>query len=169
MLLLHGDDPWIELPAARSLAAQAAGGRTCAEVGWPMSADYGPLQPGPHQRIAEARNDAQQARQHAGEQVSRMSSQLFDAQRQLAQTQQAAHGLQEQNQHLPRLKSALLADTHVLSQERDEARASWCTTSRIPPCFAPPAPSCTPRCAWITCWASARPARPSQRPRRPSR
>ena len=122
MLLLHGDDPWIELPIPPAALQQAAGGRFCAEVGWPMSADYLALSSLAHQRIAEARNDAQQARQHAGEQVSRMSSQLFDAQRQLAQAQQAAHGLQEQNQHLRSQKSALLADTHVLSQERDEAR-----------------------------------------------
>lgn len=41
--LLHGDDPWIELPAREALAAQLRGGAGCVlevELGWPMSADY---------------------------------------------------------------------------------------------------------------------------------
>jgi len=38
-ILLHGDDPWIELPVSHALSA-AQGGTLEVEVGWPMSADY---------------------------------------------------------------------------------------------------------------------------------
>ena len=43
LALLHGDDPWIELPIApAALAAMGSrhGGALEVEVGWPMSADY---------------------------------------------------------------------------------------------------------------------------------
>ncbi|MFD2378074.1 glycosyltransferase [Ottowia pentelensis] len=111
MLLLHGDDPWIELPVPPAALRQAAGGRFSAEVGWPMSADYLALASLTHQRIAEARQQASQA-----------ANELFEAHSRLARAEQTSHGLQEQNQHLRSQKGALLAHTHVLSQERDEAR-----------------------------------------------
>jgi GT2 family glycosyltransferase/2-polyprenyl-3-methyl-5-hydroxy-6-metoxy-1,4-benzoquinol methylase/glycosyltransferase involved in cell wall biosynthesis len=40
MALMYGDDPWIDLPIAPQLLAQAAGGLLSVELGWPMSADY---------------------------------------------------------------------------------------------------------------------------------
>lgn len=42
LLLLHSDDPWIELPLSADIRRQiSAGGATLqATVGWPMSADY---------------------------------------------------------------------------------------------------------------------------------
>lgn len=42
LLLLHGDDPWIELPLAPEVLSQIAGQGARLEVlaGWPMSADY---------------------------------------------------------------------------------------------------------------------------------
>lgn len=41
--LLHGDDPWIELPVQAALSSMGQGAAGCAlevELGWPMSADY---------------------------------------------------------------------------------------------------------------------------------
>jgi hypothetical protein len=43
LTLLHGNDPWIELPLAAALAAQPdllRGACLEAELGWPLSADY---------------------------------------------------------------------------------------------------------------------------------
>ncbi|MDR0274717.1 MAG: methyltransferase domain-containing protein [Burkholderiaceae bacterium] len=40
MALMHGNDPWIELPIPPQALAQAAGGVLSVELGWPMSADY---------------------------------------------------------------------------------------------------------------------------------
>lgn len=39
LVLLYGDDPWLELPVGAALQ-QAAGGRLEVDLGWPMSADY---------------------------------------------------------------------------------------------------------------------------------
>ena len=43
LVLLHGDDPWLELPIPQDVVAactHTAGATLEAEVGWPMSADY---------------------------------------------------------------------------------------------------------------------------------
>lgn len=43
LVLLHGDDPWLELPIPQNIVTAAtctAGATLEAEVGWPMSADY---------------------------------------------------------------------------------------------------------------------------------
>ncbi|MBH1964525.1 MAG: methyltransferase domain-containing protein [Comamonadaceae bacterium] len=40
LALLHGNDPWVELPITAPVAAAAAGGHLEVDMGWPMSADY---------------------------------------------------------------------------------------------------------------------------------
>ncbi len=40
LALLHGSDPWVELPITAPVTAAAAGGHLEIDMGWPMSADY---------------------------------------------------------------------------------------------------------------------------------
>ncbi|MEO8247969.1 MAG: methyltransferase domain-containing protein [Burkholderiales bacterium] len=75
VVLLHGDDPWIELPIAPSLVGASAGGALEVELGWPMSADYLALAGVASDlsaRIAEA--DAQT--RHLAEREARTADQL---------------------------------------------------------------------------------------------
>ena len=103
MLLLHGTDPWIRLPVPAAALQQAAGGRLEVELGWPMSADYLALANLAHQGIRDAQQGMERAEQRADD--------LFAQSTRLAQ----------QNEHLRGEQSSLLARTHFLSQERDDA------------------------------------------------
>ena len=110
MLLLHGSDPWIELPIAAAALAQAAGGALVVELGWPMSADYLALASATEQRVARAEQGLRDEREQSRR-----------TQAALGELQQAHHALGEQNQHLRGQKQALQAHTLHLSRERDEA------------------------------------------------
>ncbi|MDO5626114.1 MAG: glycosyltransferase [Pseudomonadota bacterium] len=101
-LLMHGDDPWIQLPIPADALAQAAGGQLEVRMGWPMSADYMTLAGLARQReldMAAVRNER-----------DALTQRLNDMQR-----------LSRQNEHLLDQKQALLAHTHTLSRERDDA------------------------------------------------
>ena len=117
-LLLHGDDPWIELPLPADALQQAGGGALEVELGWPMSADYLALAGLTERRVAEAEQRVQAERRQ------REASQAHaDATRvELDRLRQQAHGLDAQNAHLRTQKQTLLAHTQQLARERDEAR-----------------------------------------------
>ena len=128
-LLLHGSDPWIELPIAAAALAQAGGGQLEIDLGWPMSADYLALAGLAQQRIAAAELSL-----HANQTALDAARHDFDAARQemlrtIDTLTQQSHGLSEQNDHLRQQndhlrqqKQALLSTTRSLAQERDEAR-----------------------------------------------
>jgi GT2 family glycosyltransferase/2-polyprenyl-3-methyl-5-hydroxy-6-metoxy-1,4-benzoquinol methylase/glycosyltransferase involved in cell wall biosynthesis len=114
LLLLHGDDPWIELPIPAEALAQASGGALQVELGWPMSADYLVLASTAEQRarhVADARADAARAQRELAAQTAQA-----DTERELRQR------LEQQAQHLRAEKQTLLLRSHELSRERDEAR-----------------------------------------------
>ena len=72
VLLLHDDDPQIDLPIPAPALAQAAGGAFEVELGWPMSADYLALAGAVEQ---QARQTAE-ARRQLAEQTRRIEPQL---------------------------------------------------------------------------------------------
>ena len=130
-LLLHGDDPWIELPIDPALASRAAGGALEMEVGWPMSADYMALAGAAQQmQLNRDRVDAEHARL---EQQLRDARNTHEAQQQaLQQKLRAQHEQLEveiaqlrtataHNAELRRRNQELLARTHTLDAERNEA------------------------------------------------
>ena len=134
-LLLHGDDPWIELPIPWPALARAGQGALEVELGWPMSADYLALAGLAEQRIAQAEL-ALRAERAASEAARRDAARQFDTQQQeitreraaasqaaqaIAALHQQTHGLTEQNTHLRAQKQALLATHQTLARERDEA------------------------------------------------
>ena len=135
-LLLHGDDPWVQLPIPEAALADCGGGQLEVELGWPMSADYLALASLTEQRVAQAELAAQSERtlrESSDAQAHQASLRLdaahrdFDrAREQLSETiahlQQQTHGLNEQNEHLRQQKQALLSSTLDLTRERDEAR-----------------------------------------------
>ncbi|MFT4193404.1 glycosyltransferase [Ottowia sp.] len=110
VLLLHGSDPWIELPIPDDALAQAAGGTLDVQLGWPMSADYLALAGTAEQHIAAAQADAAEARRQLAERAAQADIESEARQR-----------LEQQSSHLRGQKQALLQHTHVLARERDEA------------------------------------------------
>ncbi|WP_298437627.1 glycosyltransferase [Ottowia sp.] len=99
VLLLHGADPWIELPVPAAALAQAGGGSLDVRLGWPMSADY----------LALAAS------------AERYATALAERSAEADTERQARQRLEQQAQHLRAQKQALLQQTHALSRERDEA------------------------------------------------
>ena len=110
MLLLHGTDPWIELPIPKDALAQAAGGSLEVDAGWPMSADFLALSGVAQQKIWTAEQSARAARDDRD---------AFQARWQ--KTSQEAQSLSEQNTHLRMQKQTLLSHNNELSRQRDEA------------------------------------------------
>ncbi|MDR1969711.1 MAG: glycosyltransferase, partial [Burkholderiaceae bacterium] len=121
VLLLHGSDPWIELPIPAGTVAQARGGVLDVQLGWPMSADYlalaGAAQTAAAARLELSRQLSEQTRLTAQERDSR---QLLEQQH--TQERDAGERLKQQNRHLRMQKQALLEQQAILSRERDEAR-----------------------------------------------
>ena len=106
ILLLHGSDPWIELPIPADVLVQATGGALDVQLGWPMSADYLALA-GAAERYAATIADTR--------------SQLAERTTQADIEREARQRLEQQAGHLRGQKQALLQHTHVLARERDEA------------------------------------------------
>ena len=121
-LLLHGEDPWIELPIPADTLARAGGGALEADLGWPMSADYLALAGMAQRRIAQLELNLQTTRSEADERLGAVRDELSRTEARLSDAQQQAHGLGEQNEHLRQQKQDLLTATHTLARERDEAR-----------------------------------------------
>lgn len=113
LLLLTGDDPWIELPIPPQLLAQCMHAGPCVlevEAGWPMSADYLALAP------------RTQALQMQASHTERMLSQLQQAHRQTQQELARLAPLTQehadlQSQHA-QLHHTLQAHIHALENSR---------------------------------------------------
>jgi O-antigen biosynthesis protein len=131
LVLLHGNDPHVELPVpAQALAAAGTGGVLEVELGWPMSADYLALaeqvQPLRRQvdesqaRTRQALSEAGQARQEAVELQSRLEM-LAQTQAQLAEkleSQERQHkSMSEEKNSLSRQKAALQGELLALGQQ----------------------------------------------------
>ena len=109
LLLLHGDDPWVELPVPRAALEQAGRGSFEVDMGWPMSADYLALA-GAAQRLQSRRDEN-----------ARLGEQLKAAQQELQLAREQHDTALKQNEQLRERNQALQIDTHALSRERDEA------------------------------------------------
>ncbi len=110
LLLLHGDDPWLQLPIAPDCLAastHAAGAILEVQLGWPMSADYLALasafQPLALQLEAQARNAAG-LRDQLGQSSAAFSHQLArstaDLSNQLARSESLILASGEENRRL---------------------------------------------------------------------
>lgn len=115
LLLLHGDDPWIELPLTPELAANAAGGALEVELGWPMSADFLALA-GTVQRL-------QFSREHADRQRAALSAQLEQAQTRSRALQQRLEEALSHHQQLPEQLIEARSEQEDLQDWLDEAQA----------------------------------------------
>ena len=113
LLLLHGDDPWFELPIDTAALARAAGGTLEVDMGWPMSADYLALA-GVAQRL-------QQGRDRSARLIEQLQATRDELQQQLGQLAEQHDTALKQNEQLRERSQALQIDTHALSRERDEA------------------------------------------------
>lgn len=105
LLLLHGDDPWVELPLAPGLLKTIAktGARLEACVDWPMSADYlqasatiNQLQATQQQSVARLQQEVERLTQ----QVSTTESSRLELQAQLKARLQDARAVQDEKRHL---------------------------------------------------------------------
>lgn len=125
-LLLHGDDPWIELPIPLPALARAGQGTLEVELGWPMSADFLALAGPAQQAISRLESTLHAERDDAARRLAGIQDELAQVQTRLSgtvdQLRQQTHGLAEQNEHLRAQKQSLIATTHTLARERDEAR-----------------------------------------------
>ena len=106
LCLLHGDDPWLELPIPDAALSGAAGGCLEVDLGWPMSADY--------LAMSDVANQLQHVRQ-AHAQLDERIGQLGTAHE---QTVQALH--EEHQQAL----NALIKN-HEQALQRLAARNQW--------------------------------------------
>lgn len=135
LVLLHGDDPSIELPVpAAALAACVACAQTVLEVelGWPMSADYMALVElvVPLQRQVEAmrlqsqHDHAQEAqrleaaRAQADRELGQARDEAIEARRAAAEAQAAAEQLAARQKELDAHNQSLREDKNVLVRER---------------------------------------------------
>lgn len=112
LLLLHGDDPWIELPISAPQLEQARGGTLEIDAGWPMSADY--------LALAGAAQRQQHNREQAARQLTDAHHQLHALQADLATQQQHQQALQQQHQALGDEHQQLQDEHHELQSEHDE-------------------------------------------------
>ncbi len=92
LLLLHGDDPWFELPLSQQQLAGAANGTFELEAGWPMSADY--------LALAGAAQRQQHRREQAARQLAQEQTRLQLLHEQYAALQAERQQLQQQHQQL---------------------------------------------------------------------
>lgn len=120
-MLLHGDDPWLELPIPADVFAdqqRLAGARFEVELGWPMSADYLALAQvvAPLQARMQAEEQAAAARQHhlqeALERERRETAEALERER-----REAAQALDNVRKEA---EDALSANSQVISQRNDE-------------------------------------------------
>ena len=119
VLLLHGSDPWIELPVPAEALAQAGGGALDMELGWPMSADYLALAGAAEQRAQQAAaaqaaaHEALRQRDELRDDLTRQRDELRDD-----LTRQRDELIRERNQ----LRDELPRQRDELVRERDQLR-----------------------------------------------
>ncbi|MDA8445927.1 methyltransferase domain-containing protein [Paracidovorax valerianellae] len=127
LLLLTGDDPWMELPIPREiLTAHGGEGATLdIELGWPMSADYlalsnavFPLQ----DRISTLEKDAAQAQRDAEQRLRETREALEREKQSLGDQKDALEGdkrtLEYHNQALQEHNQTLKSSTETLLRQR---------------------------------------------------
>lgn len=109
-LLLHSDDPWLQLPIPPEAVARAAGGSLRANLGWPMSADFIALASHYHQHVTRVlRQRADEARAWQDERA------------QLLQRAQRGEQLERRTQHLEEQLRQQQVLLHSVNADRDEA------------------------------------------------
>jgi GT2 family glycosyltransferase/2-polyprenyl-3-methyl-5-hydroxy-6-metoxy-1,4-benzoquinol methylase len=151
VVLMYGNDPWIELPISPQVLAQVAGGALTVELGWPMSADYLALASLVRARIGQVEHERAQMTEQferertwmtgqlqettqnlhqqmqsfatAQDQNQQLRQQMSDTQNENQQLRQQMSGTQNENQQLRQQRLELIARTRDLSRERDQARA----------------------------------------------
>lgn len=127
LLLLTGDDPWMELPIPRDVLAAHAGRGAALDIdlGWPMSADYltlsgavFPLQ----DRIATLEKDAARARHEAEQRLNQTREALELEKRALGEQKEVLEGdkrtLEYTNQALQEHNATLKDSTQTLLRQR---------------------------------------------------
>jgi len=119
MVLMYGNDPWIELPVPPLALAQAAGGVLAVELGWPMSADYLALSGLVRAKLADQVHRLQQHSQALENEREQITQQLHDLQRQAREIEREAKRVQNLQRQQQR---EFIVRTRDLSRERDEAR-----------------------------------------------
>ncbi len=118
LLMLHGDDPWVELPVAAALAGCARGGALEIDAGWPMSADYLALADAGREFAREiAARDAQvaEARAQAASLSARTAQELLELERLRA----SFEAVSEQRDTLMQRQAALKKEVRKAEQARD--------------------------------------------------
>ena len=130
LLLLAGDDPWLELPVATDVLAQALqtpGATLDVELGWPMSADYLTLtsRVQPLQEHISQLEDRHQQQQTALTQQQATIEQQQAALQQKAQqnTSEALSKAAAQYQQLQRQQQTLLQERTRLQADFDQLAA----------------------------------------------
>lgn len=119
LLLLHGQDPWIELPLGRQQLGQAAGGTLEVEAGWPMSADYLALA-GAAQRQQHSREQADRELARAQTRAQGLQADLAALQQQQQTTDTALVQLQGEHRELQDEHQELQDEHQVLQDEYRE-------------------------------------------------
>ncbi|KQR41384.1 methyltransferase domain-containing protein [Acidovorax sp. Leaf160] len=119
LLLLTGDDPWLELPVPAQALALANGGALAVDLGWPMSADYltlaGSVQP-LQRRVAELGDELH----HAQTVVQDRDATLRELHEQMAAKHQAlmdAEALQAKERH--KLESLVEKERTLAAETRN--------------------------------------------------
>lgn len=119
MVLLHGDDPWIELPIAPDVVGQAA--ELEVQLGWPMSADYlalahtvDPLASDIAQLQEEAAQEAAAHAQAAAQAREQIDAILQQKAVEAARAAQSLEDLSEQNRLLREHRRGLNSELHSL-------------------------------------------------------
>lgn len=118
MLLLSGDDPWLELPVPPSVwhgSALAQGGTLEVDLGWPMSADYLALS----QSVRPLQEALRHTREQATQEREQLQARLADTAAALALARQRADGLEATNLTLNRERAQLQDATRRIQQDFD--------------------------------------------------
>ena len=135
--LLHGDDPWIELPLPETAVQRSRGGRLEVELGWPMSADYIALARSTGELAARLSDNEERAvariallngemaglRESLGRDIDAMTEKARGLHLQVESLTRQIETVGTQNKDLREQKQALLLRNSVLGRERDGAVA----------------------------------------------
>ncbi|MDO5087353.1 MAG: methyltransferase domain-containing protein [Comamonadaceae bacterium] len=122
LLLLHGADPWLELPVATDALARAGGGHLEVTLGWPMSADYLALAGHVQAHVCQARQQAETARLAREEDQRHHEQERGAWQQQVESLSQTLQAQTQQNTQLREQRQNLLNQARTLTSERDDAR-----------------------------------------------
>lgn len=125
LLLLTGDDPWLELPIPVPLLAQTLqepGATLSVELGWPMSADYLALAASV-QPLQEHTDHLEQAHQQMQTALAQQQAALSQQQAALQNTTARLTETTAQHQQLQQQQQALLQERAQLQTDFDQLAA----------------------------------------------